>query len=173
MKILAYGDPYIETGSKAETDYRNAKKSAETDFKLKNDHMKAYESYGTCLKFFDLDLPKNKLEKILSTFWQLIRMTLHQLYIGKWISRKANASKSRSDALNSAKELAFVYHRLNQINLTSNIQDNNGLMLSFYAVNMAEAANSIMKPQHMAEIYLTAALRVKKTYPRFLQFFCR
>lgn len=38
---------------------------------------------------------------------------------------------------------------------------------------MAEAANDIMLPEDLMEIYLTAALRVKKSYPKIFKFFCR
>jgi sterol regulatory element-binding transcription factor 1 len=38
---------------------------------------------------------------------------------------------------------------------------------------MAEAASSVMSPENVLEIYLTAALRVKYSYPKIFQFFCR
>lgn len=62
---------------------------------------------------------------------------------------------------------------MNQLHLTSNMKDSNGLMLSLCAVNMAEAAGGMMESENLMEIYLTAALRVKRTYPKVFQFFCR
>lgn len=38
---------------------------------------------------------------------------------------------------------------------------------------MADAAGNTIEPENLMEIYLTAALRVKRTYPKVLQFFCR
>lgn len=38
---------------------------------------------------------------------------------------------------------------------------------------MAEAAIDVMQPEDLLEIFLTAALRVKATYPKILQFVCR
>lgn len=77
------------------------------------------------------------------------------------------------DALNSAKELALLFHRLNQLSLVSDHPEANGLMMSLYAVNMAETAAAVISPEDTIEIYITAALRVKKSYPRFMQYFCR
>ena len=62
---------------------------------------------------------------------------------------------------------------MNQLDLSSNTKDSNGLMFALCSVNMAEAAGSTMEPQNLLEIYLTAALRVKRTYPKIFQFFCR
>lgn len=104
-------------------------------------------------------------------------MGLHRLWIGRFLSRRNGgffkSEAIRSDALISAKELALVYHRMNQLNLSLNMKDSNGLMLSLCSVNMAEAAGKMMEPESMMEIYLTTALRVKRTYPKILQFFCR
>lgn len=46
-------------------------------------------------------------------------------------------------------------------------------MFALSSVNMAEAAGSTMESENLMEIYLTAALRVKRTYPKVFQFFCR
>lgn len=99
------------------------------------------------------------------------------MWIGRFLSRRNgglfNGEAQRSEALSSAKELSLVYHRLNQLHLTSNIKDPNGLVLSLCAVNTAEAAGNAMEPENLMEIYLTAALRVKRTYPKWLQYYCR
>lgn len=62
---------------------------------------------------------------------------------------------------------------MNQLHLSANMKDSNGLLLSLSALNMAEAAGNHMEPENLMEIYMTAALRVKRTYPKVLQFFCR
>lgn len=106
-------------------------------------------------------------------------MCLHRIWIGRFLSKKSGglfkSSVNRQDAINSAKELSLIFHRFNQLNLTENMKDSNahGLFFSLYSVNMAEAAIDIMQPEDLVEIYLTAALRVKATYPKIFQFFCR
>jgi sterol regulatory element-binding transcription factor 1 len=130
-----------------------------------------------CLQIFGLSLPVTRLERLSATSWQFIRMGLHRMWIGRFLSRRNGglfkSEAHRADALNSAKELALVYHRLNQLNLSTNMKDSNGLMLSLCSVNMAEAAGGMMEPENLMEIYLTAALRVKRNYPKIFQFFCR
>jgi sterol regulatory element-binding transcription factor 1 len=119
----------------------------------------------------------SRLERLTATGWQFIRMGLHRMWIGRFLSRRNGGlfkpEANRMEALNSAKELALVYHRMNQLHLSSNIKDSNGLMFALCSVNMAEAAGSTMEPENLMEIYLTAALRVKRTYPKVFQFFCR
>lgn len=137
----------------------------------------SYDQLVSCLQSFGCSLPTSRLERLTSTSWQFIRIGLHRLWIGRFLSRRNGglfkSESNRAEALSSAKELALVYHRMNQLHLSSNAKDSNGLMLSLCSVNMAEAAGNMMEPQHLMEIYLTAALRVKRTYPKVLQFFCR
>jgi len=58
-------------------------------------------------------------------------------------------SVTRREAINSAKELSLVYHRLNQLNLMSGSTEgrSTGLMLAFSAVNMAEASSDVLSPE--------------------------
>jgi sterol regulatory element-binding transcription factor 1 len=118
-----------------------------------------------------------KFERFSSTTWQFIRMMLHNLWIGRVLSRRNGGifkpEAKRAEALSSAKELSLVFHRLNQLNLSANMKDSNGVMQSLYAINMAEAAGNLMEPELLVEIYLVAALRIKRSYPKVLQFFCR
>ena len=119
----------------------------------------------------------SRFERLTSTGWQFIRMGLHRLWIGRFLSQRNGglfkSEANRSEALSSAKELALVYHRMNQLHLSSNMKDSNGLMMALSSVNLAEAAGSLMEPSNLIEIYLTAALRVKRNYPKVFQFFCR
>lgn len=137
----------------------------------------SYDELTRCLQSFGFSLPSSRLERLSSTGWQFIRMGLHRMWIGRFLSRRNGglfkSEANRAEALSSAKELALVYHRMNQLHLTSNMKDSNGLMLSLCSVNMAEAAGNMMEPENLMEIYLTAALRVKRTYPKVFQFFCR
>lgn len=176
IKMLIYGDPVLSANAKTTDEFWKHKKHAEVEY-AKGNGSAAYRELNRCLQSFGLFLPTTKRECFIATSWQFLRMCLHRVWIGRYLSRKAGglfcAADKRTEALTSAKELSLIYHRLNQINLASNMQDSNGLLLSLYAVNMAEASTSVMAPEHLVEIYMTAALRVKHSYPKILQFFSR
>uniref|UniRef100_A0A1Q3FJU9 Putative dna-binding protein n=1 Tax=Culex tarsalis TaxID=7177 RepID=A0A1Q3FJU9_CULTA len=176
IKLLVYGDPILPVRSKASTDYWKHKKQSDLDFARGNVAASLIES-KRCLATFGIKIPDSRLETVTTTGWQFVRMFLHRIYVGRWLSRRTGGlfkpDAQRMDALNSAKELALVFHRLNQLSLVSNQPDRNGLMMSLYAVNMAETAAAVISPEDTIEIYIMAALRVKKSYPRFMQYFCR
>lgn len=167
IKILFYGEPYIVQGSKASSNLENKKKLAETQFQSNKDPVIAFESFCSCLSCFDIKLPKTRFDRCISITWQFIRMFMYGT-IGKFIAKRTNLYKSRSDALHSARELAIIYHRLNQISLTSNLDEQNGLSISLCSINMTEVAASIMEPHHVAEVYLTAALHAKRGLLKFV-----
>lgn len=111
------------------------------------------------------------------TAWQFVRIFLHRIWIGRFLSRKAGglfcSEEKRKEALNSARELALVFNRLNQLHLTGKRKDSNGLMMSLFAINMAEVAANVLTPNELVTIYITSALRVKQSYPKYLKFFGR
>lgn len=176
IKLLVYGDPILPGRSSASTEYWKHKKQSDLDFERGNVAASLNES-KRCLASFGITIPDSRLETVTTTGWQFVRMFLHRIYVGRWLSRRTGGlfkpDSQRMDALNSAKELALLFHRLNQLSLVSNQPDRNGLMMSLYAVNMAETAAAVMSPEDTIEIYIMAALRVKKSYPRFMQYFCR
>lgn len=77
--------------------------------------------------------------------------------------------EQRNESLNSCKELALVYHRLNQICLTSNESKSLNLILALNSVNMAEASASVMNCTQLTEIYINVALTIKHVCPSFLK----
>lgn len=160
------------------TELAKQKKYAAAEFEAGNSEA-AYAAYSKCLQIFGLALPTSRFEAFTLTTWHFVRMILHRLWIGRWLSRKAGGlfctAEVRTRALMSAKELAFIMHRLNQLHLSSKVAttDSHGFMMSLFAINMAEAAANVMPADDMVDIYLTAALRVKRTYPKFMQFFSR
>lgn len=173
VKLLVYGDPIIDFESRQ---FSKRKAEAEVEFGH-GQCASAFNRYIECLQTFGISLPTSRLESLTLTVWQFVRMCLHRIWIGRWLSRKAGglfcATDQRQRALVSAREMALVMHRLNQLHLSSKIADSHGFMMSLFAINMGEAAADIMPTEAMVEIYLTAALRVKRTYPKFLQFFSR
>lgn len=182
IRMLVYGDPVMTAGSKEAGEYSKRKKVAEHAFRTGN-YSAAPGEYRACLELFGQPVPRSRFQCVLSTGWQFFRMGLHRLWIGRWLSRKTGglfcAPETRVEALASAREVALLYHRLNQMQLvhkdssTASFEDASGLLYSLCAVNMAEASGSQMAPKDLVEIYLMAALRVKETYPRWLQYFCR
>lgn len=104
-------------------------------------------------------------------------MCLHRAWIGRWLARKAGglfcAPEVRTQALRSTRELALIMHRLNQLHLSAGVRNAHGFMMSLAAINMAEASGSAMPSEQLVEIYLTAALRAQRHYPKFAQFFAR
>ena len=176
IKMLVYGDPVLVPRTKSSIEFWKHRKQSELDYERGNVGA-AYQELKRCLQSFGLSLPTSRFECFTATSWQFIRMVLHRLYIGRWLSRRSGGllkpNPNRTDAINSAKELSLVYHRLNQLHLVSNFPDSHGLMMSLYSINMLEAAENIMAPEDIMEVFVSAALRVKKSYPPFLQFLCR
>lgn len=113
-------------------------------------------------------------ECITYTTWQIIRMLIHRLPFGLWLSHKIGglfcSNDIRSQAMTTYKEIGWILHRLNQIDLmeTQNATDKitlkrkiYGIMVTLYAANMCETAEPIMYTKEMVEVYLAAALRIK------------
>ncbi|XP_050079537.1 sterol regulatory element-binding protein 1 [Anopheles maculipalpis] len=176
VRMLVYGDPVLLPRSRASTDYWKHKRQSDVEFRRGNADA-SYREAKLCLQSFGLSLPSTRFERVSTTAWQFVRMFFHRLYIGRWLSRRTGGlfkpEGERMHALHSARELALLYHRLNQLHLVTNRTDANGLMMSLCAVNMAETAASVISVDDTIEIYLLAALRVKRSYPRLLQYYCR
>lgn len=176
VKMLVYGDPVVKPQTNESVRYWKHKKQSDLEFERGNDK-ESNEELIRCLQSFGIALPMTRFERFTATTWQLTRMFLHNLWIGRFLSRRNGglfkSEAKRSEALSSAKELSLVFHRLNQLHLSSNMKDGNGVMLSLYAMNMADAAGNSMEPEDLIEIYLIAALRIKRSYPKIFQFFCR
>nr|XP_040240589.2 sterol regulatory element-binding protein 1 [Anopheles coluzzii] len=176
VRMLVYGDPVLLPRSRASTDYWKHKRQSDVEFRRGNADA-SYREAKLCLQSFGLSLPSTRVQRVSATAWQFVRMFFHRLYIGRWLSRRTGGlfkpEGDRMHALHSARELALLYHRLNQLHLVTNRTDANGLMMSLCAVNMAETAASVISVDDTIEIYLLAALRVKRSYPRLLQYYCR
>uniref|UniRef100_A0A1B6EGK4 BHLH domain-containing protein n=1 Tax=Clastoptera arizonana TaxID=38151 RepID=A0A1B6EGK4_9HEMI len=175
IKLFVYGDPVLESKSKASVSFWRHRKQA--DFEIsKGNNAGAQRELEICLQVFCCPLPVSRLELFTSSTWQIVRQILHRMYIGKWISRYtgglfANAIH-KQEARASAKELALVYHKLHQLHLVERWQNSGGLMLALNAVNLAEASGNEMPAKLMAHIYVSMALQVKQ-WPLILQLFCR
>lgn len=181
VKLLVYGDPIIRsTSNDTPSSLSKQQRRAEIEFageSTTNDTTAAYNEYVKCLNLYGIHVPTTRLESYTTLAWHFIRMCLHRIYIGRWLARKAGglfcSPEVREAALRSNKELALIMHRLNQLHLKAGIRNSHGFTMSLAAINMAEAAAAVMPPETMIDIYLTAGLRAKRTYPNYAQFFSR
>lgn len=173
VKLLVYGDPQLDVQTDA---YYQHKQRAEAHF-AKGQAQHAYASYLNCLHMYGLNLPATRLECYLQTSWQFLRFLLHRMWLGRVLSRRAGGlfcnATTRIRALTSARELALLFNRLNQLHLTGHGNcDRNGIMLALYASNMAEVAHALLTPREIICIHVMAALRMKKSAPKLLQQLC-
>lgn len=176
IKLLVYGEPVIDrTHSDSAT---ILKKTCENYFR-NGDLVAASSNYLRLLQQYGIYLPASTnitwIELFTFTTWQMTRMFLYRLPFALWLSRKVGGlfctKEVRDQAIGTHKEIGWILHRLNQIELIercklSNTEIGNrqhfyGIMISLYAVNLCEIAESQMFTKEMVEVYLTAALRVK------------
>ncbi|KAH8335320.1 hypothetical protein KR074_011886 [Drosophila pseudoananassae] len=170
IKLLVYGDPQLDTQSDI---YWQHKQRAEAHFS-QGQAAQAYAGYLNCLHMFGLSLPATRLECYLQTTWQFIRFAFHRLWLGRVLSRRTGGlfsnAANRKQALASARELALLFNRLNQLQLTGNGNGSgNGVMMALYASNMAEVAQNLLTPRETICIHVMTALRMKRSAPKWLQ----
>lgn len=175
IKLFVYGDPIMKSASPVATEYLKQKQIADIEFQRGNGDA-AFNAYEKCLQMFGVSLPQSWFELITMTLWQFVRCCLHRIHIGQWISRKytqyMRSNETREDALNSANELAELLNRCNQIHLSRAMKrTGHGLVLTMYAVNMAEVAENI-SPLTLIDIYLSAALRCRRNYIYMFSWMC-
>ncbi|XP_043648660.1 sterol regulatory element-binding protein 1 isoform X1 [Drosophila teissieri] len=171
VKLLVYGDPQLD----AQTDaYCQHRQRADSHF-AQGQSAQAYAGYLNCLHMFGLSLPSSRLECYLQTTWQFLRFLFHRLWLGRVLSRRTGGlfsnAASRKQALASARELALLFNRLNQLQLTGNggRGDMNGIMMALFASNMAEVAHNLLTPRETICIHVMTALRMKRSAPKWLQ----
>lgn len=188
VKMFVYGDPIVPSKSKEAQIFWKHRRQC--DFYLGNgDTQGAKQELKRCLQTFGVTLPTGRLDIFMAFTWQLIRQVFHRLWIGRWLSAHVGGfmvdGVTRYEALTSCRELALVYHRLNQINLAELQQQqqrtssaaspdvNNGrmagLVMALNAINLAEAAGSLLQRADYIDIMVGAALRIQASCPGFLQ----
>lgn len=174
IKLCYYSDPVMNFCSPAADQYRKQKRIADREFDSGNANA-AFIAYEKCLRMFGVTLPQSYYELIPMTIWQFMRCCIHRLRFGSWINRKFSriicSDEKQNDALNSSQELAIILNRCNQIHLSQNMRNGCGLILSMYAVNMAEVTTNIA-PLTLIDIYLTAALRCRRNYMHLFSWIC-
>lgn len=174
VKLCFHCDPVLNFRSPAADKYFKQKLIADTEFDQGNASA-AFIAYEKCLQMFGVTLPQSWFELIPMTIWQFLRCCAHRLRLGQWLTRRFGriifSDETQKDAMNSAQELAIILNRCNQIHLSQDMSNGCGLILSMYAVNMAEVARNIA-PLNLIDVYYTAALRCKKNYIYFVSWMC-
>lgn len=178
IRLLVYGEPIVD---RKKCDASNRWRTIAEEHFENGDTASAATGYLRLLQQFGVYLPASSsmtwFECVSFTTWQVARAILHRLPFGLWLSRKVGglfcSQQTRVQALSSYREIGWILHRLNQIDLMEKrIVNTNepttrqsiyGLMVSLYTVNMCEIAESVMSTREMTEMYLTAALRMKAT----------
>ncbi|KAJ3600956.1 hypothetical protein NHX12_031929 [Muraenolepis orangiensis] len=167
VRLLVYGEPVTRPHSGSSVLFWRHRKQADLDL-ARGDFAQASQNLWTCLKALGRPLPTSQLDLACASLWALLRLCLQRLWVGRWLAAKEDACKSNRDA-------ALVYHRLHQLHMTGKL---NGSHLSavhkaLSAVNLAECAGSCLPVVTLAEVYVSAALRVKASLPRILHFTSR
>ncbi|XP_017071304.1 sterol regulatory element-binding protein 2 [Drosophila eugracilis] len=173
VKLFVYGDPQLDSGRMTDA-YWQHKQRADCNFN-KGQWALANSGYMNCLHMFGLSLPASRFECYLQTTWQFLRFLFHRMWLGRVLSRRTGGlfrnADSRKQALSSARELALLFNRLNQLHLTGNGSrvDGNGIMMALYASNMAEVASHLLTPREIISIHIMTALRMKHSAPKWLK----
>ncbi|XP_070553769.1 sterol regulatory element-binding protein 1-like isoform X2 [Ptychodera flava] len=176
--IFVYGEPVLRPHSEAAVKFWRYRKQADTDLD-RGDHAAAAGHLRTCLTALGRPLPTSKLDLAASICWNVSRQLLNRVWVGKWLARKAGGIKTQggksTDAKLSARDGAMVYHKLHQLQMTGHESGGfiRGINLALSAVNLAECAGDAICKGMLAEIYTTAALQIKTTFPASLHFMAR
>uniref|UniRef100_UPI0037E84E96 sterol regulatory element-binding protein 1 n=1 Tax=Semicossyphus pulcher TaxID=241346 RepID=UPI0037E84E96 len=178
IRLLVYGEPVTRPHSGSSVLFWRHRKQADLDL-ARGDFAQASQNLWTCLKALGRPLPISQLDLACAALWSLLRFCLQRLWVGRWLAARAGGLRSdrplQEDACKSSRDAALVYHRLHQLHMTGKL---NGSHLSavhkaLSAVNLAECAGSCLPVASLAEIYVSAALRVKASLPRILHFTSR
>ncbi|KAM8825091.1 sterol regulatory element-binding protein 1 [Synchiropus picturatus] len=178
IRLLVYGEPVTRPHSGTSVLFWRHRKQADLDL-ARGDFAQASQNLWTCLKALGRPLPTSQLDLACAALWSLLRFCLQRVWIGRWLAARAGGLRSdrplKEDACKSSRDAALVYHRLHQLHMTGKLNGSHlsAVHMSLSAVNLAECAGSCLPVASLAEIYVSAALRVKASLPRVLHFTSR
>ncbi|XP_068434365.1 sterol regulatory element-binding protein 1 isoform X2 [Clinocottus analis] len=178
IRLLVYGEPVTRPHSGSSVLFWRHRKQADLDL-ARGDFAQASQNLWTCLKALGRPLPISQLDLGCAALWSLLRFCLQRLWVGRWLAAKAGGLRSdrplKEDASKSSRDAALVYHRLHQLRMTGKLNGSHlsAVHMALSAVNLAECAGSCLPVASLAEVYVSAALRVKASMPRILHFTSR
>lgn len=178
IRLLVYGEPVTRPHSGSSVLFWRHRKQADLDL-ARGDFAQASQNLWTCLKALGRPLPTSQLDLACAALWSLLRFCLQRLWVGRWLAAKAGGLRSdrplQEDACKSSRDAALVYHRLHQLHMTGKLNGSHlsAIHMALSAVNLSECARSCLPVATLAEVYVSAALRVKASLPRILHFTSR
>nr|XP_004558426.2 sterol regulatory element-binding protein 1 [Maylandia zebra] len=178
IRLLVYGEPVTRPHSGSSVLFWRHRKQADLDL-ARGDFAQASHNLWTCLKALGRPLPTSQLDLACAALWSLLRFCLQRLWVGRWLAARAGGLRAdrplQEDACKSSRDAALVYHRLHQLHMTGKLNGSHlsAVHMSLSAVNLAECSGSCLPVASLAEIYVSAALRVKASLPRVLHFTSR
>ncbi|XP_054614901.1 sterol regulatory element-binding protein 1 [Dunckerocampus dactyliophorus] len=178
IRLLVYGEPVTRPHSGSSVLFWRHRKQADLDL-ARGDFAQASQNLWTCLKALGRPLPTSQMDLACAVLWSLLRFCLQRLWVGRWLAARAGGLRSdrplQEDACKSSRDAALVYHRLHQLHMTGKLNGSHlsAVHMALSAVNLAECAGSCLPVASLAEVYVSAALRVKASLPRILHFTSR
>ncbi|KAM6914649.1 sterol regulatory element-binding protein 1 isoform 1-T1 [Lycodopsis pacificus] len=178
IRLLVYGEPVTRPHSGSSVLFWRHRKQADLDL-ARGDFAQASQNLWTCLKALGRPLPISQLDLGCAALWSLLRFCLQRLWVGRWLAARAGGLRSdrplKEDARKSSRDAALVYHRLHQLHMTGKLNGSHlsAVHMALSALNLAECAGSCLPVASLAEVYVSAALRVKASMPRILHFTSR
>ncbi|XP_072225157.1 sterol regulatory element-binding protein 1 isoform X2 [Leuresthes tenuis] len=178
IRLLVYGEPVTRPHSGSSVLFWRHRKQADLDL-ARGDFAQASHNLRTCLKALGRPLPTSQLDLACAALWSQLRFCLQRLWVGRWLAARAGGLRSdrplQEDACKSSRDAALVYHRLHQLHMTGKLNGSHlsAAHMALSAVNLAECAGSCLPVATLAEVYVSAALRVKASLPRILHFTSR
>lgn len=178
IRLLVYGEPVTRPHSGSSVLFWRHRKQADLDL-ARGDFAQASQNLWTCLKALGRPLPISQLDLACAALWSLLRFCLQRVWVGRWLAARAGGLRSdrplKEDACKSSRDAALVYHRLHQLHMTGKLNGSHlsAVHMALSAVNLAECAGSCLPVASLAEVYVSAALRVKASMPRILHFTSR
>uniref|UniRef100_A0A8D0CHF6 Sterol regulatory element-binding protein 1 n=1 Tax=Scleropages formosus TaxID=113540 RepID=A0A8D0CHF6_SCLFO len=178
IRLLVYGEPVTRPHSGSSVLFWRHRKQADLDL-ARGDFAQASQNLWTCLKALSRPLPTSQLDLTCAVLWAALRLCLQRLWVGRWLAARAGGLRTdhplQEDARKSSRDGALVYHRLHQLHMTGKLGGSHlsAIHMALSAVNLAECAGDCLPVAMLAEIYVSAALRVKASLPRALHFTSR
>uniref|UniRef100_A0A3Q3WLC7 Sterol regulatory element-binding protein 1 n=1 Tax=Mola mola TaxID=94237 RepID=A0A3Q3WLC7_MOLML len=178
IRLLVYGEPVTRLHSGSSVLFWRHRKQADLDL-ARGDFAQASQNLWTCLKALGRPLPTSQLDLACAALWSFLRFCLQRLWVGRWLAARAGGLRSdrplQEDACKSSRDAALVYHRLHQLHMTGKLNGSHlsAVHMALSAVNLAECAGTCLPVASLAEVYVSAALRVKASLPRILHFTSR
>ncbi|XP_051571576.1 sterol regulatory element-binding protein 1-like isoform X1 [Myxocyprinus asiaticus] len=178
IRLLVYGEPVTRPHSESSVLFWRHRKQADLDL-ARGDFAQASQNLWTCLKALGRPLPTSQLDLTCAVLWSALRLCLQRLWVGRWLASRAGALRAnrmlQEDARKSCRDAALVYHRLHQLHMTGKLGGSHlsAIHMALSALNLAECAVDCLPVATLAEIYVSAALRVKTSLPRLLHFTTR